>query len=152
MAGGLAATFKGLVDSTTAIATLVGSSKGKAELTDLRDRLIAAQNGILEIQEQLAALITENDELKQQAVKRKAWETEKSNYQLEQIARGVYAYSRSAQTSEPAHYLCCRCYDDGKKSILQFNHQSSSPSANCSVCHAVLHLTYRPPGQTKLSR
>src|SRR5260370_35297808 len=54
----------------------------------------------------------------------KAWGAEKEKYELKNVGRGSFAYVRKkdAQPSEPSHWLCAQCYQNSKKSILQYHH------------------------------
>jgi hypothetical protein len=60
-------------------------------------------------------------DLEQEIARIKAWEAEKQRYQLIAPWPGcfVYALKETSKGTEPPHWICEHCYQDGRKSILQ---------------------------------
>ena len=86
--------------------------------------IIDAQNAIISLQSQYQSLLEEKDTLKKQLIEMENWEGESARYELIQIADGVFVYAlkNDYETTEPAHWLCPDCYQNRKKSILQFQY------------------------------
>jgi hypothetical protein len=150
---GITTMMKTVVEVVDGIVGRTKNTKAKAEISTSLDFLVTAQNGILEIQNGLTAIVAENNELKKQVLQLKAWDEDKRNYRLESIAHGVFAYryAPSEQPSKADHFLCCHCYDDGKKSILHFNQEPSRPALFCPACHTKYPLS-RPPRESTRTR
>lgn len=102
-------------------------------LSDMYGKLIAAQELILKLQaekaaldQRVVALDKQADELQQEKARLGQWQVDRENYQLKEFAPGAFAYALKPQagaaevTAEPVHLLCCQCYDASFKSILQF--------------------------------
>lgn len=91
-----------------------------AKVIELRDHLIEAQNSIMQSQAEKATLIKRVHDLEKELADIKAWEEEKQRYQLIAPWPGVYVYAlkESCKGSEPPHWICEQCYQDGRKSIL----------------------------------
>jgi hypothetical protein len=119
------------------IASAVSSLKSAYELTKamvgIRDakiinsRVIELQGVILSAQSDAMAahsdqfmMLERIRELEQIVADLKAWDTEKQRYRLEAVTPTVFAYTLKpdAAGSEPPHWLCTACYQNGKKSIL----------------------------------
>lgn len=67
------------------------------------------------------AMAEEIRALKAQIESMKGWQEEATRYKLvEPWSNGslVYALREVEKKSEPAHYLCTKCFSDGRKSIL----------------------------------
>ena len=109
---------------------------------------------MLELQDEYKALIAEKEELEKEIVKLKAWDAEKANYQPAQLAPGIhaYVYQPKTQTSEPAHWICGKCYREGKKGVFQRQYQLSQPAVKCDHCDSVHFLPEPPLRQATLAR
>lgn len=107
------------------LATLIQKSKVDAAVAEkaieLQSAVISLQSAMLTLQSQHDVLLTENNQLKQQLIDVKNWETESQNYHLKAIRSGVFVYATKPdmQSAEPQHWLCANCYQNKKKSLLQ---------------------------------
>ncbi len=120
-------TFSATLSSIGLATDFVKSSIDKIKDNAVREKVQELLNAIIPLQFQImslqavnSALTKEKEDLEEELSKIKDWRTEASRYELKEIASGVYAYMKKTEHStEPAHYLCTRCYTEGKKSILQ---------------------------------
>ena len=65
------------------------------------------------------------------------WETEKTKYYLKKY-KGTYVYQLKpalVRVEHPDHMICPKCYEDGKKSILQYRHGAMY---DCNCCKVTL--------------
>jgi hypothetical protein len=149
--GVVLANLRTAVEIAKSLLGLKDASKAKEKIGEILTDLVAAQERVLAVQQDLSKLVAENDELKKENLSLKAWETEKRNYTLRQIAVGVFAYvyTPTEGAAHEDHAVCCRCYDDGKRSILQRQHQLSSPTIECTRCGMKIHL---PPPRMEQAR
>ena len=53
----------------------------------------------------------------------KAWEATKQRYVMYSPSPGVFVYAlkKECNGTEPAHWICTKCYEEGGKRILQKN-------------------------------
>jgi hypothetical protein len=124
-----------------AIKTAFDLAKGLKDIDDATRRnaaVIILQEKILDAQQAQSALIEKARELEKEVTELKAWGAEKEKYELKNVGRGSFAYVRKkdAQPSEPSHWLCAQCYQNSKKSILQYHHAADYRDHvyDCSAC------------------
>ena len=107
-----------------AIKTAFDLAKTLKDMNDAAIRnaaVIELQEKILSARDAQTALLERIGALEKEVANFEKWDAEKENYQLSKIAEDTFAYASkpNAHSSEPAHYICARCYQDRKKSILQ---------------------------------
>ncbi|MBI5918375.1 MAG: hypothetical protein HY849_03245 [Nitrosomonadales bacterium] len=87
---------------------------------ELGQIIVAAQSATLNAYADQAAMIEEVRALKEEIVRVKAWEAQKQRYKLESCgpASVAYALKKYVANGEPPHLICTKCYEDGRKSIL----------------------------------
>ncbi len=109
-------------------------------INKLQSALTTTNNAALELQARYAAAIEEIRNLKEETVRIKAWETEKKRYKLVSAWEGtvLYALKKTMSSSEPAHYICTNCYEDGRKSILR-PRRNTFYVLSCPACKSEFH-------------
>jgi len=88
---------------------------------ELGQIIVAVQSATLNAYADQAAMIEEVRALKEEIVHVKAWEAQKQRYKLTSMWEGggvAYALRESMASGEPPHLICTKCYEDGRKSIL----------------------------------
>lgn len=92
----------------------------------------------IQVQQAQAALVAENQRLKDQVRQLQDWATEKTRYALNARPQGtlVYTLKPAFHTDEPVHHLCPNCYESGKKSILQLHWPGGT--LRCPACKTEL--------------
>jgi hypothetical protein len=125
----------------SAIKTVFDMAKRLKDIDDATRRnaaIIELQEEILSAQQAQSALAEQVRNLEKEAVDLKTWhQDEKKKYYLKSVARGSFAYARKEgmEPPEPPHWLCTKCYENGKKSILQYHHANYSDHIyRCSIC------------------
>jgi hypothetical protein len=121
-----------LADGTRDLQLLLGEIIGK---------FLEAQQAQMAQLKQIAALETEIEELRG----RKA---EKQRYELKNVGRGVMAYmlKPDVRGAESPHWLCPTCFENGKKSHLQFSTRVSGLGSvyRCTGCKAAISTDSDP--------
>jgi superfamily II helicase len=119
-----AASLKVASDITKSILSLRDEAKIHAKVMELNAAIMDAQNSALSAQLSSLAQVGRIRELEERLVQMENWEREKQRYELHEVSPGVLTYTlkEAMSAGEPAHQLCARCYQDGKKSILQHEH------------------------------
>ena len=116
---------------------------------ELGQVIVAAQSATLSAYADQAAMIEEVRALKEEIVRVKAWETQKQRYKLTPLWDGpvvVYALKESMSEGEPPHWICTKCYEDGKRMILQPKSKDTYALLVCPTCKAEIHSRYRSIG------
>lgn len=115
---------------------------------ELNEALFAAREDSLKAQATQTTLTQRIGELEKEVADLKAWDREKERYVLSEIGPGVLAYAvkADAQGSEPFHLLCPRCYQDRKKSILQFEGDYWGVAHfKCHSCSSEIKVAIKQP-------
>ena len=114
---------------------------------ELGQIIIAAQTSVFNAYAAQSAMIEEIRTLKEEIVRVKAWESQKNRYKLttQWKAGGIaYALKESTKESEPPHLICTKCYEDGRKSILNPLANSNGFIAYiCPVCKSQIPTGWR---------
>ena len=139
--------LKAAVDIANSIIKLKPTPGVKAKIAELQGAILSAQSSALSANANQAAMVQEIRALKEEIARVKAWDTQKQHYQLYSIWEGgavVYALKKSMSNSEPPHWICTKCYEDGRKSILN---QKQRTDKNfwmlvCPACNSQIHSPY----------
>ena len=105
----------------------------QGKVIELQSAILSAQSSALAANSDQAALVEQIRALKEEIASVKAWEAQKQRYQLTQFRDGpgvVYALRESMSNSEPPHWICTKCYENGDRMILQ-------PATNNGYIHIV---------------
>ncbi len=124
-------------DISKSFLELKSLSEVQARAIELQSAILAAQSSALEANANQAMMAEEIRSLKEQIERLKAWENEKKRYKLTSAWSNsgvVYALKQSMKKSEPPHMICTKCYEDGRKSILNPVTLGGFISYTCPVC------------------
>jgi hypothetical protein len=130
---------KATTDIIKAMVGLRDASQILEKTVELNQKILTVQTALADAQAEQTTLVQTIRDLKEEFTRLKAWEAEKQNYELKQIGRGAFAYGLKpeAQGTEPPHWICAQCYDDGKRSILQRAGQTI-PAYKCNRCGSAI--------------
>lgn len=130
--GAFSAVTKGL----QSLKDLATSGDAQAKISDLYGIIISGQAIAFEDNLKQRALLETIEELKDQIRAMEAWDSEKQRYQLARPWMGavVYALKKSASNNEPPHWICTNCYNDGKKSLLNYTPTASRADKQTLIC------------------
>ena len=123
----LSTTLKQTLEIITGVKNLLPKAdKGKSldERISTPENIISDIRGeLVRIQHDAQAMLDEKNELIKTIEGYKNWRAEAKRYILTEIGPGVFVYnfiqSSKQRTKEPPHYICPKCFQDCKKSILQ---------------------------------
>ena len=78
-------------------------------------------------------------DLEKELVQIKNWKTEADNYEILEVARGVFAHviKGNVQPLHSAHKLCSNCFNKYEKSLLQESRDTAAPrhyKLSCQSC------------------
>ncbi len=99
---------------------------------------------MLTLQTQYQALLQEKNELERRLTDAEDWKAEAAKYSLKEVGKKafVYAPEPDADPLTPMHWLCARCYQEKKKSILQRAGLPTLPWGDtylCPTCQATIY-------------
>jgi len=114
---------------TNLVKLMLNTRDGARDLSqwnNLQAEIASIQTGYLALTQQNMTLLAEKDDLKKEIARFETWETERERYELKEVAPEVFAFviKESAKGTEPIHWLCCHCYNQGKKEILCLSNPS----------------------------
>jgi hypothetical protein len=157
------------MDDISAIAGLTASLRAAAEIMkamkdisdanlvptknfELTREIMAAQAYALAVQSEQFDLLQSKRDLEEEIARLKAWSTEKYRYELKDVAPGAVAYVVKAkmQGSEPVHWICANCFQNGKKRFLNESHSDLHFDYHkCPECAGKIRIrkTSSQPGQ-----
>lgn len=106
------------------------------QIGDLLDRMQAMRETYGALFERYSAVEKRNEELDRENAELRAFDAAAQDFSLQQLGPDAFAYIRDpggkAQECTPCY--CARCFDDKKKSLLQF--EKAELHAHILVCHA----------------
>lgn len=133
---------------------LKGSSQAKpilGEIAELQSALIDANHGLLAASQTHAADTNRISALETEVARLKKWDGDKENYELKAVMDGAVAYmlKPAARGSEPPHWLCPTCFQEGQIGILQSQGRKKDlmdATWLCPICKNgfAIHWHYKP--------
>jgi hypothetical protein len=121
--------------------------KGMKAVTDASRRAelsIELQQRIMDAQQAQQALIDKLKELQTAVDKFERWDVEAARYQLRDFGGQTFAYElrQSHANGEPTHLICPTCFQQRRKSILQFGGSNifKQKTYKCDRCDKLLSL------------
>jgi ribosomal protein L32 len=139
-----------VMSGLSAFSTMFGIAKSMKDMNDavIRNKAVYdLTEQILAAQEKYATVVEQVRDLEKQITAFEDWENEKKRYQMKDFGGGTIAFALKPETAngEPAHSLCCKCYYNRKKGILQPRGQNAyqQQMVKCSECGTDFDLGHR---------
>lgn len=123
----IAGTLKTASDLVKSAMHLHSSQAFQAKMVELNREIMSAQGSALAAYATQTAMIQEIAKLKEKIAESEAWERQKERYQLTDHGGRTFSYTLKVgmEQGEPPHEICAHCYQQGRKSILQFAHTNA---------------------------
>ena len=137
--GSLISSSKAAYNIAKGISALKSEVDRNESISKILEVLLSVQTNALSVNAIAQKLQEEKRQLEQKIMEFEKWSETESQYELKEIATGVfvYSYKTTVKTSEPIHWLCAKCYNKRKKSILQRrNHLPDGIHYLCNNCNA----------------
>jgi hypothetical protein len=108
----------------------------------LQTQIMAAQHGAITANLAQTEMAEEIRQLKAHMAELEAWDTEKEQYELQEIYPRSFAYAvkESARGAKPPHLICPKCYQDRKAYILQ---KADATHLFCPSCNTRIRFQDR---------
>ena len=133
---GLVSSLKAAKDIAETMIGLRDTAAFQGKAIEFQSKILDSMSSAIAAQEERAALLQKIDALEKEVARLETWEAEKQRYELKDAGGGALAYAlkEEARGSEPPHWICPQCYQDGKKSILQ-SEMRMPARRDTLVCH-----------------
>lgn len=144
MIQGAVTSLKVAADIAVALGNIKTLSEVQAKAIELQQVILSAQSSALTAQSEQFTLLQEIRDLKEEVASVKAWNEQKQRYALVSPWPGAvtYALKKESAGSEPAHWICTTCYENGRRSIVHdamkyppAGRGRSKVGIECPVCH-----------------
>lgn len=144
---------KGAVDLARGLQSLTVDTEVKLKTNELLTVTTQLYTQLLEAKISMAELHHEHEQLKQKLADNDRWNEEVvKSYRLQEICSGVFVYAYQGPslvlegTEVPNHYLCTRCFELRRKSILQNSgYNNRGLLLKCHECGAEICNHAVPP-------
>jgi len=125
----LVTNLKTAIDIGKTVKEINDISQVRDKVIEMQELILSAQSSAMAAQTQLFEVLQDNAELKRKAAAIDEWAATASRYQLRDFGAGTFAYELKPEDAngEPQHRLCPTCFEQRKRSLLQFiGHTASS--------------------------
>ena len=153
-AGSIAAALNGLgaaANLAKSFLDLKSIADVQAKVIELQGVILAAQSSALTAQSEQSMMLQQIRNLEEEVARIKAWEKTKQRYELHQPGPGIYVWSlkEKGEPPEPDHWICAKCYEDGRRSIIQVKSKGSGRTNYiCFECKSEFHIDNPGGGET----
>lgn len=140
---GIISGLQGAASLTKGFLELKTMAEVQGKVIELQAAIMSAQGSALAAQSDQAAMIQRIRDLEEEVARIKAWEEAKQRYELTSPIEGVFVYAlkRESSTTEQPHWICTKCYEDSRKSILQIVPAPQRRAAiKCFHCDSVVEI------------
>jgi hypothetical protein len=149
---GLTNSLRAVADITKALKDVSDPSAIPTKIYELTKEIMSAQSFALAVQSEQFNLVQSRRELEEEIAKSKSWNTERYRYQLQSVGPGANAYvvKDTMRGSEPVHWICADCFQNGKKRFLSESHADLHHVYHkCAECSYKIRIRKSPSsGQT----
>lgn len=144
------ASIKAAYDIAKGIGALHTVTERNEAVSKVLEILISVQQDTLSMQQERFLLQQEKETLLKKISEFEQWDQTAAQYELKEIAPGVFVYSlkKDTESTDPAHYLCVNCYTNRQKGFLiQLEPVFSGTHYKCSKCDKEIidYSKKRPP-------
>jgi hypothetical protein len=140
--------IRAAIDLTKAIVGLRDQKLIATKMAEMNGLLGEALSKFVEAKQAQLAHLDEISTLKTEIKKFRDWEAEKQRYELKGVGHGVTAYmlKPDVRGAESPHWLCPTCFENRKKSHLQFSIKMSGGGSvyRCAGCPSVVTTDNEP--------
>lgn len=132
---------------TSALISFRDASVVEGKVRELNGVILAAQSSAIAAHLSQMDLLDRVRTLEAEIARMKEWDASKAAYRLAAVGTGAFAYvfKPSVDGSEPPHWLCVKCYDERRKSILQSNGRTKDNRYNiwhCPTCRSEIIVSW----------
>jgi hypothetical protein len=146
---GLAASLTAAVNITKAMKDFHDANLIQTQVYQLTGEIMNAQQAALAAMMAQNELINRVRELEAEKAKLQAWETEKQRYRFKDFGGHTFAWElkpEAATADNPVHLICPTCFEQRRKSPLQFQYKAyGQDKYHCYPCDVTFDLGIRQP-------
>jgi PHP family Zn ribbon phosphoesterase len=131
----------GAAQSVQSLFTLLKAAKGLANyneivaaVSEVNVKLMEANSVALSAQAEQAVLTGRLKDLETKLAEYENWERTAADYELKDLAHGVYAYVYNPVSGGGArHWACAKCFQERKRHVLQKEYPPCYKCPNCGT-------------------
>lgn len=153
--GSLLAASKTAYDIAKGISALKSEIDRNESISKILEILLAVQMNALSVNEIAQKLQEEKAALTQKIMEFEKWSETETQYELKEIAPGVFVYSFKIadDSTKPVHWLCAKCFHERKAHIIQLDRESAAGKHYfCPNCSTKYDIHHRSSGSLSSSR
>lgn len=130
-------TLKTAADITQALIAIKSDAAVAAKAVELNNVIFAVQQQLFDAQTERSKHVDEIRHLQAEVADLKRRQLEEERYELFELSPGTFVYRLKAQAeaAEPQHAVCPNCFQEGRKSILQFGYTGGMAMRAAFSCH-----------------
>jgi hypothetical protein len=135
--------LKTAVDLVMGFGRLSTMAEVNAKAIELQQVILTAQANAFAANSQQFDLLQKIRDLEEELARIRGWEETKKRYRLYQPSPGIFVYALKDQVDspEPSHWICARCYENGKRAIIQQKSKSLASTYHvCFECKSEFHI------------
>lgn len=134
-----------LVKEIAATAKQLSETRDEFKINEISIKLqrltIDLHNEITLIQSAHQTALRAQDELKRKLSEKEQWEETSSRYRLERVGTVLFSFvyvpADQQPSGEPPHWLCANCFEQKRKSILQYAGMNKYHCPSCKTDFAI---------------
>lgn len=134
----LVGNLKTAIDIGKTVKEINDISQVRDKVIEMQELILSAQSSAMTAQTQLFEVLHENSELRKAVAAVDEWKSTAARYKLVDYGAGTFAYELrpEAANGEPSHRLCPVCFEQRRRSLLQFQGRTASAQDfyKCSPC------------------
>lgn len=141
-----ATSLKAAADIAKALGELKSISDIQSKVIELQSKILAAQSSALSAQSEHMTMVQRVAELEKELALVKAWDRQKQRYKLTSPWSGclVYALREDRKEADPPHWICTKCFEDGRKSIVnQVSDKNGWTMIVCPMCNSQMQSPWQ---------
>ncbi|MGZ9722812.1 hypothetical protein [Rhizobium miluonense] len=121
-------TLQSISQMISSTAELEDVSALKKKLGEMSSLVLAAHGKAVAAQVEVMKMMLENFDLHAQLMQVDRWEGVAARYRLKDFGGQTFAYELKPEyaVSEPAHTICPHCFENQRKSLLQFLYETAT--------------------------
>ncbi|MDK1377112.1 MULTISPECIES: hypothetical protein [unclassified Sinorhizobium] len=125
---GAVTTLKTAVDIASSLKEINDLTVMRNKVIEMQNLIMSAQGTAVAAQSQMLQMVHEIAELKAQVAKVEEWKATSERYHLVDYGGNTLAYelTEKAANGEPIHRLCPVCFEQRRRSILQFRFKTNA--------------------------
>jgi hypothetical protein len=137
--------LKVATDLTKGILSISKQVAVQEKVIELQGVILSINSELLSIQNEYSQALSKMNSLEQKIKEYDDWKIIQEKYELKKVGIDIFVYSLKEDTNkEPSHWLCAKCFNEKKVSILQRRFPDLG-IFDCHTCKNQIDIRSMPP-------